>query len=64
MKINDGNEFLEFVEHGEDVPNAIEPKERTNTYALLKAKYPRCPIPTHRRIRTISDKQRRALALK
>lgn len=55
------NQFQKFLETGKQNPMAIKPKEKVDTQSALRAKYPGIPLPTHRAIKTFSDKQRRAV---
>lgn len=59
---NQDNEFLNFLEQGKDVGKAIKEKNVVDTQKALRAKYPSVPVPTHRRIRSLSNKQRRAIS--
>lgn len=58
---NQDNEFLSFLEQGKDVGKAIKEKQVVDIQKALRAKYPGRPIPTHRRLRTVSEKQRTAI---
>jgi len=60
---NKDNEFLRYIEDGKDVPNAVKPKKFVDIKKALRTKYPGVPIPTGRAIRTVSDKQCRAIKI-
>ena len=60
-EISKDNQWVEYLEKGKETPRAIEPRETIDTQKALRAKYPSTPLPTHRLMRTVSDKQRKAI---
>ena len=62
--INDNNEWVQYIEKGKEVPNAIKSRKKIDTKEQLRKKYPDMPFPTDRIVRTFSDKQRKALSQK
>lgn len=58
---NKNNEWLQHIEKGKEVPNAIKLKKKIDTKEQLKAKYPNMIFPTKRIVKTFSDKQRKAI---
>jgi len=60
--INKSNQFVEFLETGKDIGNAVKAKEIIDVRKALRAKYPNVPIPSADRIvRKISIKQQRGI---
>jgi hypothetical protein len=55
------NQWTEYLDEGKQVSRAIEPRETRDVQGALRAKYPNVPLPTHKRVRTFSDKQRKAI---
>ena len=58
---NKENQWVEYLKEGKETPRAIEPREVIDTQKALRAKYPNTPLPTHRPMRTVSEKQRKAI---
>jgi len=60
--LNKGNQFVDFLEQGKDVPKAVKSKEIVDIRKELKSKYPGVPMPDPNRIiRTVSSKQQRGI---
>lgn len=55
------NQWAEYLDESKQVSRVVEPRETKDVQGALRAKYPNMPLPTHRPIRTVSDKQRKAI---
>lgn len=58
---NQDNEWIQYLEQGKEAPKAVQPRKGINTQEALRAKYPNTPLPSHRVMKTVSDKQRKAI---
>lgn len=63
--MNRENQWLKFLETGEDVPLAVKKPvdQRKNNLRKLRAKYGNIPIPTGLAVRMVSEKQQRGIRL-
>jgi len=62
MQSQQENEWQTFLDEGKQAPKAVQPREIIDTQRALRAKYPNTPLPTHRVVRMVSEKQRKAIA--